>query len=113
MTPKPLVWVGSSKVILQEFPALARREAGHDLWLVQCGEWPRDWRPMPDVGAGAVELRIHAGTEHRVFYVAKFDEAIYVLHAFEERSQRTARQDLDTGRARYRQAVAKRTSRSR
>ena len=98
-------------MILQEFPALARREAGHDLWLVQCGEWPRDWRPMPDVGA--IELRIHAGTEHRVFYVAKFDEAIDVLHAFEKRSSKAARQDLDTGRARYRQAVAKQTSRSR
>lgn len=112
MTPKPLVWVGSSKVILQEFPALARREAGHDLWLVQCGEWPRDWRPMPDIGAGAIELRF-TQEQNIVFYVAKVDEAIYVLHAFEKRSQKTARQDLDTGRARYRQAVAKRTSRSR
>ena len=113
MTPKPLVWVGSSKAVLQEFPALARREAGHDLWLVQSGEWPRDWRPMPDVGAGAIELRIHAGTEHRVFYVAKFDEAIYILHAFEKRGRKTARQDLDSGRARYRQVVAKRTSKNR
>ena len=103
---KSLVWVGSSRVAIQGFPASARREAGHDLWLVQTGRAPRDWRPMPDVGAGVLELRVHVGTEHRVFYVAHFEEAIYVLHAFEKRSGKTKRQDLATGRARYRQVVA-------
>jgi len=108
MSPKPLIWVGSSKASLQQFPDLARREAGHDLWLAQVGQSPRDWRPMPGVGAGVVELRIHAGTEHRVFYVAKFNEAIYVLHAFEKRGRRTRQADVETGRARYRQVVAQR-----
>ena len=68
---------------------------------------------MPDVGAGVVELRVHTETQHRVFYVAKFEEAIYVLDAFEKRSQKTGRQDLDTGRARYRQVVAERTTKRR
>ena len=113
MDPKPLVWVGPSKVALQRFPPLARREAGHDLWLAQAGATPRDWRPMPGVGAGVVELRIHAGTEHRVFFVAKFAEAIYVLHAFNKRSQKTNKQDLDIGRARYRELVAARAAHAR
>jgi len=63
---------------------------------------------MPDIGAGVVELRVHAGTEHRVFYVAKFEEAIYVLHAFEKRSRKTSLRDLEVGRTRYRQVVATR-----
>jgi phage-related protein len=108
MTTKPLVWVGSAKADLVSFPDEARREAGHDLWLVQQGASPRDWRPMPDVGAGVVEIRIHAGTEHRVFYVAKFEEAVYVLHAFDKTTRATSKGDLDTGRARYAQTVARR-----
>ena len=110
MALKPLVWVGSSRAALKASPALARREAGHDLWLVQAGQPPRDSRPMPDVGAGVIELRIHTETEHRVFYVAKFDEAIYVLHAFEKRRRKTNRQDLETGRTRYRQVVCARAT---
>src|SRR5205807_3705043 len=102
---KPIVWVGSSKPALRGFPAEARREAGHDLWLVQEGESPRDFRPMPDVGAGVSELRVHTGEEHRVFYVAKFDEAIYVLHAFEKRTRKASRPDLETGRTRYKQVL--------
>jgi phage-related protein len=111
MARKPLAWVGSARAEIQKFPALARREAGHDLWLVQSDEAPRDWRPMPDVGAGTIELRIHAGTEHRVFYVSKFEEAIYVLHAFEKPSRKTSPRDLKTGRDRYRQLVAARAAR--
>jgi phage-related protein len=76
METKRLAWVGAARAELKAFPDEARRLAGHDLWLVQNGEEPGDWRPMPDVGAGVIELRIHTKTEHRVFYVAKFAEAI-------------------------------------
>jgi phage-related protein len=107
----PLVWVGASQAALRAFSARARREAGHDLWLVQVGQPPRDWRPMPDVGPGVMELRIHAGTEHRVFYVTKHEEAVYVLHAFEKRSRKTSRRDLEIGRARHAQLVAARAPR--
>jgi phage-related protein len=113
MTLKPLVWVGSARAALRAFPESARQEAGHDLWLVQAGQPPRDSRPMPDIGAGAAELRIHAGTEQRVFYVAKFEEAIYVLHAFEKRTRKTSLRDAAIGRARYRQVVAARAAKRR
>lgn len=107
---KPLLFVGSARAELQAFPDEPRAKAGHDLWLVQAGEMPRDWRPMPDVGPGVIELRIHTGTDHRVFYVAKFNEAIYVLHAFEKRSQQTASPNVELGRRRYRELVASRAS---
>lgn len=93
-----------------DLPAPARREAGHDLWLVQAGLTPRDWWPMPEVGLGVIELRIHSSGEHRVFYVATFHEAVDVLHAFEKRRRKTSRRDLECGRARYRQLIAARTS---
>ena len=57
---------------------------------------------MPDAGLGVRELRIHTGEEFRVLYVAKFAEAIYVLHAFEKKTQRTDRDDIDLGRSRFR-----------
>ena len=110
MTNKLLVWMGSSKAAVKAFPDLARREAGYDLWFIQTGKAPRSWRPMPDVGAGVMELRVHSGTEHRVFYVAKFNEAVYVLHAFEKRSQTTSQHDVEIGRQRYREALARRAT---
>ena len=112
MTHKPLIWMGSSKAALLAFPDVARREAGYDLWFVQTGKAPRSWRPMPEVGEGVVELRVHSGTEHRVFYVAKFNEGIYVLHAFGKRSRTTSQHDLAIGRRRYREAVARRNTKT-
>jgi len=61
---------------------------------------------MPDVGPGVVELKVHAGTEHRVLYVAKFDEGVFVLHGFEKRGRKTSHRDLETGRTRYRTVLA-------
>ena len=57
---------------------------------------------MPSVGSGVQEIRIHTGLEHRVLFVAKFAEAIYILHAFEKRSRKTARSDIEIARHRLR-----------
>jgi phage-related protein len=67
----------------------ARREVGHQLGRVQQGLAPTDWKPMSSVGAGVTEIRVHTRLEHRVFYVAKCDDAVYVLHAFEKRTRAT------------------------
>ena len=72
--------------------------AGFQLRRVQSGLSPSDWKAVRGVGPGVVEIRIHAGLEHRVFYVARFAEGVYVLHAFEKRSQRTARTDIAIAR---------------
>jgi len=78
--------------------AAARREGGYQLYRVQIGLEPGDWKPMRSVGPGVIEIRIHAGGEYRVFYVARFEEAVYVLHAFEKRTRQTRQADLELGR---------------
>lgn len=103
---KPVHWVGSAHRDLRGFPAEARRRAGHELHQLQRGLLPGDWKPMTAVGPGAGEIRIsterHGGrVEHRVFYVAKFEEAIWVLHAFRKTTRRTSRPDIDIGKERY------------
>lgn len=100
---KSLEFVGSSLDDLKEFPAEARRAAGFELGFVQQGLDPSDWKPMNEVGAGVREIRIHVLGEWRVLYVAKFAEAIYVLHAFRKKTQKTRREDIELARSRYRQ----------
>lgn len=95
MTAKPLIWVGSSRADVRAFPADARRIAGFQLWRVQRGLDPNDWEPMPTVGAGVREIRVHTELEHRVLYIAKFTEGVYVLHAFEKRSRKTPQRELE------------------
>jgi phage-related protein len=102
---KPLLWLGSSRRDIRAFPSAARRVAGFQLLRVQKGMEPTDWKPMSSIGSGVREIRIHAETEHRVCYVARFAEAVYVLHAFEKRSQKTAARDLELARTRYRELL--------
>jgi phage-related protein len=99
---KEVRFVGSSLDDLRHFPAGARREAGFELSNVQAGLQPSDWKPMSTVGAGAVEIRIKdAAGIYRVIYVARFEDAIYVLHAFEKKTQKTRKADIALARARY------------
>jgi phage-related protein len=111
MPDKPLVWVGDSREAVRGFPVAARQIAGFQLWRVQRGLEPNDWKPMPSVGLGVQEIRIHPGVEHRVFYIAKFAEAVYVLHAFEKRTRQTAKEDLELGRHRLRLLLGRRVQR--
>ena len=99
---KEVRFVGSSLDDLRNFPAGARREAGFELSNVQSGLQPSDWKPMRTVGAGAGEIRIkdEAGI-YRVIYVTKFEEAVYVLHAFEKKTRKTRKADIALARARY------------
>jgi len=94
MADKPLVWLGSSLDALRAFPDDARQASGFQLRRVQQGLLPTDWKPMAAIGPGVVEIRIHTQVEHRVFYVARFAEAIYVLHAFEKRRNKTPKNDI-------------------
>jgi phage-related protein len=109
---KPVTFIGDARTALRRFPTAARREAGFLIELLQHGEQPPDWKPMGTIGPGVAELRIRdaAGT-FRVIYVAKFEEAIYVLHAFQKKSQRTAKSDLALAAARYRELVGARRQR--
>ncbi len=109
MLEKPLCWLGSSLEEVRAFPDDARREAGHQLGRVQQGLMPSDWKPMTSVGTGVYEIRIHTGTEHRVFYLAKFRNAVYVLHAFEKRSRRTPQAEIDLARTRLAELLRRRS----
>jgi phage-related protein len=100
MSDKPLFWLGSSLEDVRAFSKEARRAVGHQLGLVQRGLEPRDWKAMPTVGVGVYEIRVHAGTEYRVFYVAKFAESVYVLHAFEKRTRQTPQVDIAVAKKR-------------
>lgn len=104
MDDKRVVWVGSSRDDVRRFPREARRKAGLELRAVQRGEEPTDFKPLPSVGAGVYEIRVHAQGAYRVFYIAKFEEAVYVLHAFQKKTQKTTKRDLEIGRRRYKSA---------
>jgi phage-related protein len=101
-TPKPLEFRGSSLDDLRAFPAEAKQEAGYQLDLVQHGLDPIDWKPMSTVGSGVKEIRIRDATgAFRVMYVAKFEDAVYVLHCFQKKTQKTSSLDLELTTKRY------------
>jgi phage-related protein len=60
------------------------------------------------VGAGVREIRIQGGAAHRVFYVARFSEGVYVLHAFEKRTRKTGKRNIELSRERYRDLIERR-----
>ena len=105
---KLIVWLGNSRDKVRMFSAEARRDAGYQLDLVQNGKDPDDWKPLPVVGLGVREIRIHAENEYRVLYVAQFSEAVYVIHAFTKKSQETPRGDLELAGRRYRELIKQR-----
>jgi phage-related protein len=100
----PIVFLGDSLDRLREFPDTARREAGVELRQIQLGLDPSDWKPMKTIGPGVREIRIRdkAGA-FRVIYVVRRSDAVYVLHAFQKKTQQTAKTDLDLAAARLRQ----------
>jgi phage-related protein len=111
MAEKPVVWLGSALDDLRGFPEEARRSAGHEIHLVQMGLEPSDWKPMSSVGPGVMELRIHSQLEHRVFYIAKFAEAVFVIHAFQKKTRKTAKHDIDLAKHRLAELIRRRSKR--
>jgi phage-related protein len=106
---KEIRWMGSSFDDLLAFPEEARRQAGFQLSKVQAGLDPDDWKPFAAVGAGTREIRVKESNGiYRVMYVAKFVEAIYVLHCFQKQSQATSLHDRNIAEARYRAVINER-----
>ncbi len=92
--------MGSAQNDLRKFSKEVRQEAGHQLLRLQYGATPNDWKPMKTIGKDVKEIRIHVEGEHRVIYVAKFKETIYVLHAFQKKTQKTQKLDIEIARKR-------------
>jgi len=107
---KQLLWVGNSYKAPTAFPKEIKQVAGFQLHLTQQGQDPDDWKPMQSIGANVREIRVHVDGEHRIIYLAKFEEGVYILHAFQKKTQKTAKKDLEFAKARFRDVIQHRTS---
>ncbi|MDK2797768.1 MAG: hypothetical protein PWQ19_1318 [Tepidiphilus sp.] len=106
MATKPIEFRGNSLDDLRAFPLSAKREAGYQLDRVQNGLEPDDWKPLNTVGLGVREIRIRdAAGAFRVVYVAKFTDAVYVLHCFQKKTEKTSKADLDLAKKRYQELL--------
>jgi phage-related protein len=100
---KPVRFLGDSLKRLREFPEEARHDAGYQLEKVQRGEQPDDFK-SPSVGEGVEEIRVTGESgAYRVIYVARRAEAVYVLHAFQKKTQATSKPDIDAAKKRFAQ----------
>ena len=101
---KEVRWHGSSRSDVDAFPKDARREAGYQLFQVQIGEDPSDWKPMTSIGPGVREIRIRqASGAYRIIYLTTIGDVVHVLHAFQKKTQEMAKRDIDLAKTRLRQ----------
>jgi phage-related protein len=100
---KDVRFCGCSLDLIRGFPKEAKRDAGYQMHRVQHGLEPTDWKPMPSIGSGVREIRIMHEGQYRVIYVTKFKDAIYVLHAFQKKTRKTRKQDIDAAKQVLRQ----------
>ena len=106
---KTLVFAGRTLENIKHFPNKAKREAGFQLDKIQQGESPFNWKPMNTIAAGVREIRI-SDTDgiFRIVYVAKFEEAIYVLHAFQKKTKKTSKSDIEAAKKAYKMIIEER-----
>jgi phage-related protein len=98
---KKVIWMGRSKADLKSFPAAVMDDMGHQLFRVQCGLDPDDWKPISSIGTGVKEIRVRdAAGIFRTIYLATRPEAVYVLHCFQKKTQKTARPAIELARKR-------------
>ena len=104
--PVPRFAVPTDTEDIRALPQTARRLAGQQLQQVQQGEQPDDFKPMPSVGRGVEEIRIRDRTgAFRVIYLARLENAVYVLHAFQKKTQETPQHDVDLAKSRYKSVI--------
>jgi len=103
---KPVRFLGDSLRCLRDFPVDARQNAGYQLDKVQRGLQSDDFKPMPTIGKGVEEIRIRDDSGiYRVIYTARFADAVFVLHAFEKKTQRTSQRDIEVAKDRFREMM--------
>ena len=99
---KRMQFIGDSLKRLREFPEDAKHDIGYQLDKVQRGEQPDDFKPMPSIGKGVEEIRVWDDSGiYRVIYTARLADAVYILHAFQKKTQTTAKLDVDLASKRY------------
>lgn len=99
---KLLRFLGNSLQCLREFPEDVKHDIGYQLNKVQNGAQPDDFKPMPSIGKGVEEIRVRDETGiYRVVYTARLPDVVYVLHAFQKKTQATSKRDIDLAKSRY------------
>jgi phage-related protein len=103
-----IAWEGDSLEVLRLFPEEVRQNLGFQLWQLQQGERPTDYRPLQSVGAGVFELRDQDQRGwYRVVYLSRINDVIHVLHCFEKKSREMPRRDFETATRRLRAVKAR------
>ena len=103
---KPVSFIGNSLDEVRSFPDSARREVGFQIDRLQRGLDPDDWKPLKTIGAGVREIRVRdASGAIRVIFIATLQDAIYILHAFQKKTEATSKRDLDLATARFRELM--------
>jgi phage-related protein len=103
--PKPVRWLGTTRDDIREQRPAIRDELGQQLFRVQMGLMPNNYKPMSTVGSGVYEIRVQdADGIARLIYVAKFHDTICVLHVFTKKAKRTPKTDIDLAKKRYLEA---------
>lgn len=103
-----VVWEGDSREVLKAFPEQVTQNLGFELWLLQRGEKPRDYRPVSSVGPGVFELRDQDERAwYRVVYLSRIEDVIYVLHCFEKKSREMPRRDFEKAKQRFKAVKAR------
>lgn len=95
---KEIEFCGESLNTIRAFPAAVKREAGLQLDKIQRGYEPTHWKPMPSIGSGVREIRIQEQGQYRVIYLTKLKDAVYVLHAFQKKTRKTRKQDIQAAK---------------
>lgn len=109
---RPIAWIGSAFDDLLSFPEVIRKDAGFQLHRLQAGLEAADWKSMPEIGKGVAEIRLRSHTgAYRILYLARFEDAVYVLHCFMKKTQRTSGQDKHIAKARLQAVIDARNNR--
>jgi phage-related protein len=103
---KSVEFLGDSLKVISDFPRAARQAAGYQLRRLQEGKVPEDFKPLPIIGKGVEEIRIwdEVGT-YRVIYTARLKNAVYVLHAFQKKTQATSKREIETATQRFKELM--------
>ena len=104
---KSVIWVGDSKEVIRDFPKDVREDFGFGLWQLQQGSIPPCSRPMLSIGQAVFELKTKDKSGwYRAIYMTKVKDKIFILHCFMKKSSKTARNDLELAKQRYKAVIA-------
>ena len=103
-----VMWEGDSREVLQSFPDGVRQNIGFQLWQLQKGERPSDYRPLQSIGSGVFELRDQDQRGwYRLVYLSRIEDVIHVLHCFEKKSREMPRREFETAKRRLKLVKAR------